>query len=90
MSNKRNAEILASEVKGIQTLNDILKGRGYTRQLVHRLVQITHQRVIRKQELEDIPDRKLTHYFYNPGVKNSKQMPVAFLREKALPTNLKI
>lgn len=38
MSNKRNAEILASEVKGIQTLNDILKGRGYTRQLVHRLV----------------------------------------------------
>lgn len=54
MSNKRNAEILASEVKGIQTLNNILKGRGYTRQLVHRLVQITHQQVIRKQELEDL------------------------------------
>lgn len=76
MSNKRNAEILTSEVKGIQTLNNILKGRGYTRQLVHRLVQITHQQVIRKQELEDIPNRKLTHfYFYNPGVKHSSKRP---------------
>lgn len=46
-----------SEVNRIQTPKNILKGKEYTRQLVHRQVQLTHRQVIRKQELKDIITR---------------------------------